>query len=598
MKKFLSILLCILMLVPCFAFSVFAEEEEGAEEEITNLALTAGIKATSWWNASTLPKSAINGASTGDIEQPGQWKGHNNYWKPCQPGRDGMGTGPYVRAEAGVESFQLTFRGVNRGYKIIDSVDLYVEKVCSNNPKYTMVALINGVWVDIGSKYQEEGTLLSGYKGAPSKIHFDIPETVMVDGTECKVNTKSVKLEIREFAEAGGCGHGWDTPIIYEIEVYGKTGFIPEIDLHDGAVLTTNAALGGRISASSSASAQYPALAADNVTNTYWNSSATTDGEWICVDFDKAYDLDALEINLGACGANADYTIDAEVKINGVWSVAKTVEASATTGEADNVSIDLGTKNTAVEAIRFTYKSMGGKKASLTEIVATIAGGKKCEFLGEFMNASRKQSVAAGNVAIYGEPYASSVLEHLGISDTIYINDGIIEYTGNAWVASTFVGGAYCGVKLNKSFEVNRVTLYFNDLITENIPLETYVLGFDVQVRDGDDYKTVASATSYNPDGSDTNKYIVSIEFDAVETDDVRILFTENDAGFPYIKELEVYATEKYDDYSTYAHGRSTIKTTKNFGDVTLVPRADFTIAFLPIYKMASITDIRASLWM
>ena len=592
MKKFLSIVLCVLMLIPCFAFSVFAEE---TEEKFENLALTAGIKATSYWNASTLPKSAINGASTGDIEKPGEWKGHNNYWKPCQPGRDGMGTGPYVRAEKGVESFQLTFRGTNRGYKIIDSVDLYVEKVCTNNPKYTIVALINGVWAEIGSKYQDEGTVLTGYEGTPSKVHFDIPDKVMVDGTMCEVNTKSVKLEIREFAEAGGCGHGWDTPIIYEIEVYGKTGKIPEIDLHDGAVLTTNAALGGRVTASSSAGSQYPALAADNFANTAWNSSAKTDNEWIMVEFDKAYDLDYLGLNFGSSKGVYNFSIDAEVRVGGVWSKVDSVDVTTSTKEASDVAIGLGTKNKAIEAIKFTYTSMGGNQTTLSEIVATIADGKKCEFLSVFMTDSRKQSLAAGNVAIYGDAYASSVLSHLGISDTPFINDGMNSYYDHAWFAATFEGNAYCGVVLDKVFEVNKVVLYFNDPVTENIPVDTYVLGFDVQVKDGDEYKTVASGSSYDPS---TKDYVVSLEFDAVETDDVRILFTENDAGFPYIKELEVYATADYDDYSTYPTGRKPLKKTANFGIITTVPRAEFTVRFVPLHAMASITDIRASLYM
>lgn len=602
MKKLLSLILCILMIVPCLAIGVFAEESEETEEELENLALSAGIKATSYWNASTLPKSAVNGESTGDIPKNGQWKGHNNFWNPCQPGRDN-GTGPYKRLEEGVESFQFTFKGLNRGYKIIDSVDIYTRQTCSNNPLYTVKALINGVWTEIGSMYQQNGTVLSGYDVTAYLLHIEIPETVTVDGTVTKVNTKSLKIEIREFAECGGCGHAWDVPCIYEFEVYGKTGFIPEIDLHDGALLTTNAAIGGQISASSSATGKYPALGGDNLTSTSWVSKNTTDNEWIMSEFGKPYDLESLKLNLSYQEAANSYTVKAEVKIDGVWSEVESKTVTGSTAETADVSFDISGKSQGVEAVRFTFTSMNGKAACMSEMIATIADGKKCEFLFEFMTTNRKQSTAGGNLAIYGEPYASSVFDHLGISDISYINDGAIADADYAWYAKSFEMNQYCGVTLHQTKAINKITLYFNDAIIGGYDArDYYVLGYDVQVKMADGtFKTVASGTNLDSKKANSNsldKYVVSFEFPEVETNDIRISFTNTDVGFAFIKEIEAYGPEVYGGYSTYAHGRKMVAKTNGFSDAFILGRASFMNQISPVHTLlVSVNDFKASLW-
>ncbi len=601
MKKFLSIILCLLMIVPCFSFGTFAEEAE--EEKLENLALTAGIKATSSWNASTLPKSAVNGASTGDIQKPGEWKGHNNYWRPSYAGRDG-----YVPVTPGLETFQLTFKGLNRGYKLIESVDVYARRICSNNTRYTIKALINGVWVELGSmkhndgqklQWNDKGTL-KDYADDSSILHFDIPETVMVDGVECKVNTKTVMLELTEFGSAG-CGHNWDTPIIYEIEVYGKTGFIPEIDLHDGALLSKNAALSGHRSASSSMNNQYPYLSSDNLPATFWASKATTDNEWVEVSFDKEYDLESLALNFGSIvfteGSNEtfSYKINVAVSVDGVWKDLGDYDVTTATGEANDVSIDLGANTTGVKGVKITYKQANGAQSAISEITATIADNKKCEFLYDYLTTNRKQSSANGNLAIYGEPYAFSVMDHLGISDISYINDGGISNGDYAWYAKGFEMGQYCGVTLEEVSKVNKVTLYFNDGIVGGHDARDYfVFGYDVQAKINGEFKTVASGTNYN---EKKDEYIVSIEFDEVETDDIRITFTDIDIGFTYLKELEVYGSTRYEDFSTYPHGRKTVAKTATFGAPYVIGRAEYQKMANPLRSMLTIKDIKASLW-
>lgn len=590
MKKFLSILLCLLMIVPCFAFVALAEEE--TEEEASNVALDAGIKASSYWNASTLPKSATNGVTKKDIGG-----GHNNYWRPSYPGRD-----TWTGGEAGKASFQLTFKGKNRGYKILEGVDIWVKfgaegcKVC--NPTYDVQALINGVWTSVGKASESSATAVDG-KPEAGIIHIDFPETVTVDGTVCQVNAKALRFMIDNFGSTG-CGAGWHCPIIYEFEVWGKTGFIPEIDLHDGALLSTNAALSGHRDASSSMNNQYPYLGADNY-DSFWASKATTDGEWFEVSFDKGYDLEKLELNFGSiiieAGSNETftYTISTAVLVDGVWKDLGEQDVTTSTGKANNVEVALGTNNIEVEGVKVTFVSTGGAQAAINEVIATIADGKKCEFLAEYLTTYRRQSAANGNLAIYGEPYAYSVMDHLGISDISYINDGGIATSDFAWYSKGFEMGQYCGVTLEEESKVNKVVLYFNDgIIGQYNARDYFVFGFDVQAKIDGEFVTVAKGTSYN---ATKEEYIVSIEFDEVEATDIRIAFTDIDIGFTYIKELEVYGSTRYNDFSTYAHGRKNVAKTTSFGDAFVIGRANFSVLANPLRTMLTINDIRASLW-
>lgn len=595
MKKFLSIILCVLMIVPCFAFSAFAEET--TEEELSNVALNSSLKATSSWNASTPAKATINGRIEGDFGG-----GHENFWSPDSPSHNGDST-----IDTKLQSVQYTFKGLNKGYKIIDSIDLYVynwSSCSANDVRYTVKALINGVWTEVGSAKCSEFSYYECTVGdKPStdytKVHFDIPEEVTVDGDVCKVNTTTILVECTEFG-VYGCGHGWDVPKIYETVIMGKTGFIPEIDLKAGALLSTNAALSGHRSASSSASLLYPYLAADNVLTTNWNSKATTNGEWIMADFDMPYDLDSLKLNFSGAPADTTYTIKVEVLSDGEWAtVADALDVTASTGSCEDEVIDLGANNLAVEAVKVTFTETNGKAASIAEITATIANNKKCQFLFDYLTVARREASANGNIAVYGEPYASTTMDHIGISEVSYLNDGGVYMTDYAWYAKSFAMGQYCGVVLEEESKVNKVILYFNDGIVGGHDARDYfVFGFDVQAKIDGEYKTVASGTNYNASATnDNDRYIVALEFDEVTTDDIRIYFTDTDIGFAYLKELEVFGSTRYDDFSTHLNTRKKISKTTNFGAPYIIGRSTYMDLISPVQTMKTVNDFKALLW-
>ena len=610
MKKILSIILCVLMILPCFLVGISAEEET-EEPQLENLALNASLQASSTWNDSTPAKATINNNTKNNMKE----SYHDHFWQPNAPPGD-------PNADPNLHFIRYSFRGPNKGYKLIDDVVLYVRKnSCLSNAKYTLKVLLFGEWVtiqsvdDVDIPYVSKDEFDYDYGNRYGKLTFTVPETVTIDDEEYPVNTTSIKIEIENVgAGEGGCGHWWDLPGIYQTVIMGETGFVPEFDVPVGAILSTNAALSGLASASSSPINKFPALAIDNKYDTSWASKKTTDGEWIMTEFDKAYNLASLELDFGGMDAEKSYEFDVDFRIDGTWVTAGSGSVKTSTTKDDpksRVEIPLESSTSSnVDAVRITFTKTNGVAASITEIIATIADGDKCIFLNEFMTAERKQSLANGNVAIYGTPYASSVFDHLGISDVSFINDGGISYGSSAWYASGFITNQYCGVTLDRKFKVNKVVLYFEDIIASDTPTGyfslpednikgDYVLGFDVQVKNSKGkYETVASGTSFNVK---TNEHTVSFEFDEVVTDDVRVLFTQTDAGFAYIKELEIYADEKYDGYSTMPHGRKIPAVTTDFGKLTVTKRANWIDTISPLCQFASakfdIVDIRASLW-
>ena len=79
MKKIISLILCVLMIVPLFAFASFAADENtGNSDEPFNFALRGSAYATSKWNNDSDPKYINNG------DQADSYR----YWRPNGHGRD------------------------------------------------------------------------------------------------------------------------------------------------------------------------------------------------------------------------------------------------------------------------------------------------------------------------------------------------------------------------------------------------------------------------------------------------------------------------------------------------------------------------------
>lgn len=408
--------------------------------------------------------------------------------------------------------------------------------------------------------------------------------------------------------------HNWHlVPIIHELETWGTVATkdqIPTWDVPEGAILSTNACLSGFAHATSTYDTRniYPALVNDDVklpnlsvARPYWQAKSTLSAgktEQVWCEFDKLYDITNVGLNFGGSedGTTLKYSVDIQVLKDGklVWeSIATDKTVTTTASEQEDIIFDFsgGTQTVyTAKAVRVTFteaKAANGRNARplLTEMSANIyannvkkdeQGNKilddkgqtiaepKCIFLKDFITATKKASASAGNLAIFGTAYASSTMTYANISSIEFINDGGTHRDLNySWFASTFEAGSYCGVVLQKNFMVNKVVLYFADPVTGSED-GACVMEFDVQVKAGANYKTVKSGvTSYD---ATKKQYVVSIEFPAENTNDIRIVYTANGLVFPYIKELEVYSTttvdaengasyESYDSYTGYPEG-------------------------------------------
>ena len=131
MKKIISLILCVLMIVPMFVFSTFAEETT-EEQEAYNFALKGSGYATSKWNNDSDPKYLNNGAVSDSYR----------YWRPNGHGRD-------IYMDDTEQICGLKFQGGQ--YYEVQWVDVYAYMEGSDND-YTVVveALVLGEWVENG----------------------------------------------------------------------------------------------------------------------------------------------------------------------------------------------------------------------------------------------------------------------------------------------------------------------------------------------------------------------------------------------------------------------------------------------------------------
>ena len=589
-KRIISLILCLLMIVPFFSFSTFAAEEEEAEFE--DISAESLLKASSQWNYYSAPKYTIDGKL--DSVAAGGYE----YWRPNAPGRD-----PSVN----IKDSWIEYR--YKEYKELDTITMYARKY-NTNMRYRLKVLIMGEWYEFPAlnmntapiyKYTYDGKEYNGdtimliwdTDKLIEQYNKDHPDSPLPEGN---ITTKKFRVYF-DYTDQ------WAPPIIYETRIVGRKGDTPAFDVPDDAELSTNAVLGGHMYSSSAVLGRYAAMGADNAVATSWLSKGTDDGDWIRAEFDKAYDIDSLSINFGGItDITASYTVDVSLLRNGAWSFYGSYDVT-TDKDYEKAIVDIfNTKEEAVEGVKVVFNDVNGKQSALSEITATISDGGKCIFLSGWMTNDRKSSVANGNIAIYGTAYASSSFDYTGISEVSYINDGQIIESSPCWYPIDMGKGQYCGVDLNlgegKTANVSKIVLHFTDYITwdyynmvtqvrENEITDDYILGFDLQAKQADGtYKTIAQGSSYD---KTTKKYIVSFEFTDLQTDDIRVVFTSNDAGFPYLKELEVFTTDidygniAINGYSSFAHQRSVPKATTSFGSPLVIYRAAFMNLISPL---------------
>jgi hypothetical protein len=187
---------------------------------------------------------------------------------------------------------------VNREYYKINQITFYMSMHNSSampemgyqDTKYTVEALVEGEWIVI-AEFRDSDSLPKSYKdyddamaNDKSDYHIHSYYTITLDE---KVNTNNVRVTVSEFAKNYDGADRLIFPYIFEMRVYAEEGEIPDIELPEGAVLSTNAAANSFPYASSSATNLYPFLAIDGDVRSGWQTKDLSAGQIFGTRFDK-----------------------------------------------------------------------------------------------------------------------------------------------------------------------------------------------------------------------------------------------------------------------------------------------------------------------
>ncbi len=605
-RKILPVVMCLLMVVPMLVMSIGANPSAtGAPGDKSVI----GTKRLNWApNGQTYHSSAWNYDSHSKYVNNGVYGHGYQMWRPTDPNRsNGSGVNPEK------QYFGVSF---DDGYYMFDEICIYAEHYEEgfNNIKYSIDALILGEWIEVGVGYQDQGipTEYSGSGGKIDKIVIKLTHPLASEGED--INTNNIRIRCNEYGayakrygkctkqscvdrgwhegcrEATVTSHDWwRVPLVHEVEMFGVTGYKPEFEVPMNAYLVTNAALSGMLGADSSMSMRYPGLAGDDSLKSSWQAR-DRGAQNIWAEFDKEYSIDNVGINVGGCsGADVGLNLTYNIKVltsgtieDGTWQTVVTgANATTTNEEAKYIIHDLDAPMKAlgmmVEITAVTDATGKTARAVMTELWAEISEGKKCIFLATYITSAKKASTATGNLACYGNAYASSNFGYASASKINNIIDGNVGYSDDAWIAADYLINTYVGVILKEAHDITKAVLYFSDVLggTQG----EHVFKFELQAKVNGEFVTVAQATSYD---AARKSYTVSIQFDeAVYTDDLRIVFKSDAHTFPYLKEFEIFSGNYiYSSYVGYALDTSRTKggpaATTVFGERTVAQRGKY----------------------
>lgn len=567
MKRIISTLIALLMLISCFSMLVFAEEQEESKypDGLENVALKGLAYCSTMKNSNWTPPNSINNG----LDYTGDWHG----WEPKYPTIT-----PGQNTSAGFSGEYCGVKFLNREYyeifEIRMSVGLHAQY--GQNVTYTIEALIEGKWTQIAVLHDSEATnikldtedsdkdgdktdyVYSSYEDAMARdtSNYHIGAELNFVLTE-PVTTNNVRVTVSDFAKNFPGGDVLIFPYIYEVELVGKLGVTPDIDLPDGAVFSQNASYNSIPSATTSKDFAYPYRAIDGKANTFWSPKSLEAGQTLTLKLEKEYDVNELVINVGKANAQEflqKYSFELQAFVNGEWKKVgdNTNSTSIAEVETNNCISWAISPTVKTGEIRLVFVSALSTLPSIYEIEAMITG-ERTYYLEQRFDAFEINSSAKGNLAILGTAYASANI--LPYSDPSYINDGKYLSDSNVWFPGTLTVPVSCGVKLDKAYTINKVVVY----CANPDKIGFGVTRFNIVAKIDGNYKVVATGDAYDPhkmiEGIDT-RYATIYEFpEGLTTDDIKIEFIRGSSTIPNVLELEVYSnTEKcsmFDGYPT-----------------------------------------------
>lgn len=533
MKRFFSVILSLVFLVSLMTNFAFATEEENL---ITNIAPEGIAYSSSEKNSLWTPAESVINGKYGGVD--GEWQG----WECAYPE---VSIGQDTSNGFSGEYFGINFK--NQCYDIYEirmNIGLHT-LAGGQNATYTIQALVDGVWEDVvilkddqavptSEKYADYNAVMSD-QNASHRVNATLYYTL-----DEPITTNNIRVTVSDYAKNYIGGDVLIFPFVYEIELFGKEGYTPEILLPEGAYLTTDVAWHSYPSANNSANGTYPLLAVDGNIDTYWECVDFKGGEYFTLVFDKEYDIGTINLVLGTEKDSNDKNIiqatTLEYYYDGEWHVADNAKVGLVSGVATGrygirylfeTDTETGTASIVASGIRINFKKA---VASLRvySVEAHLDGTKTYAFENRF-SVEQLNYASNGNIALIGKPYASN--SFTPYSDVNYINDGL--KNDKQWFTGTIDVPAYCGLTFDYPQKISRAVITVKSAYTYGIEAMT----FEIQALVNDEYIKVAEGKSYCKETGYTTEYT----FDEVETTDLRVVIKEMGGAIPNITELEVY---------------------------------------------------------
>ena len=410
------------------------------------------------------------------------------------------------------------------------------------NTKYTVEALVEGVWQEIAVFYDSDFTPQSyaSYEEAMTndKSNYHIPSDFTYT-LETPVTTNNVRINISEFGKNYPGGDILLFPYIYEVQLIGKLGVTPDIDLPEGAVFSQNIGYHSFPEATSSAKFAYPFLAidGDDKKPTAWSPSDLSAGQALTLQFEQEYNINKFVANFGeiALGKTPEnYQFIIEAKIDGAWT--KVAEGNSFDSENNTCVTEYSIETVTTDAVRLVFPNALTSAPSVYEFEAHL-DGERTYYLNTRFSELQKTSASKGNLSILGTPYASA--SHIPYSDVLFMNDGKTYTEASVWFPSTMDLPVHCGIVLDKTYEIDKIVVYCKEAAV----IGDDVTSFDIKALVNGEYVTIAQGESYNERTGYTTIYDLETP---VTTSDIRLEFTRCGGTIPNVLELEIYSSESF----------------------------------------------------
>lgn len=529
MKRCLSFLLSIIFVFSSLSMIAFADDTVGNEaekEELYNVARVENALAYASSEKNTLwtPSVALNdGKYSKDT-----WQGWECRYPDIIYGAD---------TSAGFSGQYFGIKFTNKEYYEISEIYINLglhAAMGHQNTKFTVQCLVEGMWVTVSEFYDSDTKPLEydSYEDAMENdtSFYHIPSEFKIN-LETPVTTNNVRVTISEYGKNYPGGDVLIFPYVYEIELIGKRGETPELELPEGAYVSTNIGYHSFPSASSSTS-KYPYNAIDGKATTSWSPSNRTAGEYLMLSLVEAKKINRVVVNFGEYLAGVEYTdykFNIEALVDGEWIV---VASGSSLDEENGTQITEYTFNEVeTSAVKLVFTEGFTKRPNIYEFEAHMSNDRTY-YLEDRYDSFQRISASKGNIAIIGTPYANR--DFAPYSDVNYIIDGHIDADSYVWFTGVIDMPSYCGITFHEKQTIDRVALYFYVPAEEGID----IMGIQIQAKIDGEYVTLVTTKSY-----DKNlKYSPAFEFDPVVTDDIRILYTSGSGTFANLKEIEVYS--------------------------------------------------------